>query len=179
MNKEQKEIMKKVNKAFSELYVLSNITWTPYRDVLFKMNKKDEKQHRFGNWSEYHKGAASINDCAKLFTVKHIAESLFNKDKYKVDDLNVGTDLFAGYHLYAIAWMPNSISYYVDNRLISTTTPSNLGGLWVFNSKFFLILNNAVNAGFSGSWQNLQSSTMSIDWVRSYQLNGYGEVFGP
>jgi hypothetical protein len=87
MNKEQKEIMKKVNKAFSELYVLSNITWTPYRDVLFKMNKKDEKQHRVGDWSEYHKGAASINDCAKLFTVKQIAESLFNKDKYKVDDL--------------------------------------------------------------------------------------------
>lgn len=87
MNKEQKEIMKKVNKAFSELYVLSNITWTPYRDVLFKMNKKDEKLHRSGNWSEYHKGAASINDCAKLFTVKQIAESLFNKDKYKVDDL--------------------------------------------------------------------------------------------
>jgi hypothetical protein len=79
--------MKKVNKAFSELYVLSNITWTPYRDVLFKMNKKDEKQHRVGDWSEYHKGAASINDCAKLFTVKQIAESLFNKDKYKVDDL--------------------------------------------------------------------------------------------
>lgn len=87
MNKEQKEIMKKVNKAFSELYVLSNITWTPYRDVLFKMNKKDEKQHRFGDWAKYHQGAASINDCAKLFTVKQIAESLFDKDKYKVDDL--------------------------------------------------------------------------------------------
>jgi len=87
MNKEQKEIIKKVNKAFSKLYVLSNITWTPYRDVLFKMNKKDEKQHRFGDWSEYHKGAASINDCARLFTVKQIAESLFNKDKYKVEDL--------------------------------------------------------------------------------------------
>jgi beta-glucanase (GH16 family) len=99
--------------------------------------------------------------------------------KYKVDELNVGVDVSNGYHLYAIAWMPNSISYYVDNRLISTTTPSNLGGLWVFNSKFFLILNNAVNASFSGSWQNLQSSTMSIDWVRSYQVNGHGEVFNP
>jgi beta-glucanase (GH16 family) len=99
--------------------------------------------------------------------------------KYKVDDLNVGVDVTAGYHLYAIAWMPNSISYYVDNRLISTTTPSMLDGTWSFNDKFFLILNNAVNAGFSGSWQNLQSSTMSIDWVRSYQVNGHGEVFTP
>jgi hypothetical protein len=53
-----------------------------------------------------------------------------------------------------------------------------VSGKWVFNEKFFLILNNAVGS-FGGSWTNLQSSTMSIDWVRSYQLNGYGEVFGP
>jgi len=99
--------------------------------------------------------------------------------QYKVASLGVGADVSAGYHTYGVAWMPNSISYYVDNRLISTTTPENLGGLWVFNSKFFLILNNAVNQAFSGAWQNLQSSTMSIDWVRSYQVNGYGEVFTP
>ena len=65
---------------------------------------------------------------------------------------------------------------YVDNRLMSTTTPQTLGGYWSFNDKFFLILNNAVNSVFSGSWANLQSSTMTIDWVRSYQLNGFGEV---
>jgi hypothetical protein len=98
---------------------------------------------------------------------------------YKVASLGVGADVSAGYHTYGVAWMPNSISYYVDNRLISTTTPANLGGVWAFNSKFFLILNNAVNEAFSGSWENLQSSTMSIDWVRSYQVNGYGEVFIP
>jgi len=96
---------------------------------------------------------------------------------YKVAALSVGADVSAGYHTYAVAWLPDSISYYVDNRLISTTTPQSLGGYWSFNDKFFLILNNAVNAGFSGSWENLQSSTMSIDWVRSYQLNGQGQVF--
>ncbi len=96
---------------------------------------------------------------------------------YKASALGVGADVSAGYHTYAVAWLPDSISYYVDNRLISTTTPQNLGGYWGFNNKFFLILNNAVNAGFSGSWDNLQSSTMSIDWVRSYQLNGQGQVF--
>jgi beta-glucanase (GH16 family) len=99
--------------------------------------------------------------------------------QYKVASLGVGADVSTGYHTYGVAWMPNSISYYVDNRLISTTTPENLGGIWAFNSKFFLILNNSVNESFSGSWQNLQSSTMSIDWVRSYQVNGHGEVFTP
>ena len=89
MNKEQKEIVKRINKAYSKLYILSNITWTPYRDELFKMNRKDEKQHRaFGNdWEKYHKNSASINDCARLFTVKHIAESLLTPNKYKVKDL--------------------------------------------------------------------------------------------
>lgn len=87
MNKEQKKIIKKIDQAFSKLHILSNITWTPYRDELFKMNKQDEKSHRSGDWSEYHKDAASINDCAKLFTVKHIAESLLNPNKYSVKDL--------------------------------------------------------------------------------------------
>ena len=96
---------------------------------------------------------------------------------YKAAALGVGADVSVGYHTYAVAWLPNSISYYVDNRLVSTTTPQTLGGYWGFNNKFFLILNNAVNAGFSGSWDNLQSSTMSVDWVRSYQLNGQGQVF--
>lgn len=95
---------------------------------------------------------------------------------YKAAALDVGADVSTSYHTYAVAWLPNSISYYVNNRLISTTTPQSLGGHWGFNNKFFLILNNAVNAGFSGSWENLQSSTMTIDWVRSYQLNGQGQV---
>tara|TARA_R100000963_G_C4590523_1_gene67888 strand:- start:138 stop:572 length:435 start_codon:yes stop_codon:yes gene_type:complete len=89
MNKEQKEIIKRINKAYSSLFILSNITWTPYRDDLFNMNRKEEKQHRaFGNdWAKYHENSASINDCARLFTVKHIAESLLTPNKYKVKDL--------------------------------------------------------------------------------------------
>ena len=33
------------------------------------------------------KKKGSINDCAKMFTVKNIAESLLNVEKYKVKDL--------------------------------------------------------------------------------------------
>jgi len=129
--------------------------------------------------TEIHSNEPTTTTSATHYSTVNSPNTCCDNHQYKVAALGVGADTSAGYHTYAVAWMPNSISYYVDNRLISTTTPSNLGGLWVFNSKFFLILNNAVNAGFSGSWQNLQSSTMSIDWVRSYQLNGYGEVFTP
>jgi len=98
--------------------------------------------------------------------------------RYVVDELAVGVDVSSDFHTYAIAWLPNSISYYFDGRLVGNTTPSRILGEWAFNNKFFLILNNAVGS-FGGSWASLQSSTMSIDWVRSYQLNGYGEVFTP
>ena len=98
--------------------------------------------------------------------------------RYVVDELVVGVDVSSDFHTYAIAWLPNSISYYFDGRLVGNTTPSRILGEWAFNNKFFLILNNAVGS-FGGSWASLQSSTMSIDWVRSYQLNGYGEVFTP
>jgi beta-glucanase (GH16 family) len=129
--------------------------------------------------TEIHSNEPTTTTSATHYSTINSPNTCCANHQYKVAALGVGADTSAGYHTYAVAWMPNSISYYVDNRLISTTTPSNLGGLWVFNSTFFLILNNAVNAGFSGSWQNLQSSTMSIDWVRSYQVNGHGEVFTP
>ena len=85
MNKEQKQIMKQVNQAYSKLHVLSNLTWTPYRDEIFDMNKKDEKRHRFNRPSSDFE--ASINDCAKMFTVKNIAESLLTPNKYQVKDI--------------------------------------------------------------------------------------------
>ena len=87
MNNEQKKICKVIDKAFSQLHILSNITWTPYRDEIFNMNKKDEKQHRTNSWLEHHPDAMSVNICAKMFTVKHIAESLLNVEKWKVKDL--------------------------------------------------------------------------------------------
>ena len=85
MNKEQKQIKKVIDKAYSELHVLSNITWTPYRDEIFDMNKKDEKRHRYNRPSSDFE--ASVNDCAKMFTVKNIAESLLKADQYQVKDI--------------------------------------------------------------------------------------------
>ena len=49
----ENDIVKRINKAYSSLFILSNITWTPYRDKLFKMNLAtvfyigdDKKTHR-------------------------------------------------------------------------------------------------------------------------------------
>jgi beta-glucanase (GH16 family) len=127
--------------------------------------------------TEIHSNDPNVTTSAINYSTYFAPNRCCSNHKYTVAALNVGADVSAGFHTYAVAWLPDSVSFYVDNRLISTTTPQSLGGYWSFNDKFFLILNNAVNAGFSGSWENLQSSTMTIDWVRSYQLNGQGQVF--
>jgi len=87
MNKEQKQIIKTVNQAYSKLDVLNNIRWTAFRDDLFDMNKKDEIRHRKSFDNRDYSGVASISDCAKLFVVHNIAESLLNKSKYTIKDL--------------------------------------------------------------------------------------------
>jgi len=87
MNKEQKQIIKTINQAYSKLDVLNNIRWTAFRDDLFDMNKKDEIRHRKSFDNRDYSGVASISDCAKLFVVHNIAESLLNKSKYTIKDL--------------------------------------------------------------------------------------------
>jgi hypothetical protein len=128
---------------------------------------------------EIHSDRPSITTSATHFSATDTPNTCCGNHRFVFDEVNFGrVDVSSGFHTYAIAWLPNSISYYFDGQLVGSATPSRVSGKWVFNEKFFLILNNAVGS-FGGSWANLQSSTMSIDWVRSYQLNGYGEVFGP
>jgi beta-glucanase (GH16 family) len=127
---------------------------------------------------EIHSDRPTFTTAATHFSTTDTPNVCCGNARYVSDELAVGVDVSNEFHTYAIAWLPNSISYYFDGRLVGNTTPSRVSGKWAFNDKFFLILNNAVGP-FGGSWANLQSSTMSIDWVRSYQVNGYGEVFTP
>jgi beta-glucanase (GH16 family) len=126
---------------------------------------------------EIHSDRPSIVTSATHFSITDTPNTCCGNHRFVFDEVNFGrVDVSSGFHTYAIAWLPNSISYYFDGQLVGSATPSRVSGKWVFNEKFFLILNNAVGS-FGGSWANLQGSTMSIDWVRSYQVNGYGEVF--
>jgi len=86
MNMKQKEILDTINKAYKKLSVLNNITWTAYRENLFKLNLADEKTHRnsFGIERTYETPMA---DCARLFVVQHIAQALKNPNQYKIKDI--------------------------------------------------------------------------------------------
>jgi len=77
------------------------------------------------------------------------------------------------FHVYAIDWAPERITWSVDGVEYSTITPADLprGARWVFDHPHFLILNVAVG----GHWPGYPDETttfpqeMRIDYVRIYQ----------
>ena len=127
--------------------------------------------------TEIHSNNPYLTTAATHYSTIDAPNLCCTNHQYNVGQLATGADVSSDFHLYGLAWMPNSISYYYDGTLVYKTTKQTLSGVWSFNEKFFIILNNAVNSEFSGTWDNLQSSEMLIDWVRSYQVNGEGEVF--
>lgn len=75
------------------------------------------------------------------------------------------------FHVFAIEWEPGQIRWYVDDNLFSTRGPQDVGGAWVFEHPFFLILNLAVG----GHWPGYPDETtvlpqrMLVDYVRVFQ----------
>jgi uncharacterized protein (TIGR03437 family) len=76
------------------------------------------------------------------------------------------------FHVYAVEWSADQITFYVDGQLYETQTNNAAG--WVFNAAnnpFFIILNVAVG----GDWPGPPNATtqfpqdMLVDYVRVYQ----------
>jgi len=83
------------------------------------------------------------------------------------------TDFLADdFHLYAIEWTPDAISWYFDDHCYATVNSSQIqGNRWVFDHPFFVILNLAIG----GNWPGYPDETTSfpqrliIDHVKIYQ----------
>jgi beta-glucanase (GH16 family) len=88
------------------------------------------------------------------------------------DTLSGGQDFYSAYHVFAVNWGPNSVTFSVDGHAYATLTPANLpsGATWVFNGHpFFIILDVCEGAPFApGTITSTQ--TMDIDYVRAYSL---------
>ena len=84
-----------------------------------------------------------------------------------------GEGFDAGFHVFAVEWSENRITWLVDNKPFLTVTPADLpsGGQWVFNHPFFIILNVAVGGYFVGPPNESTTfpQTMLVDWVRVYR----------
>ena len=77
------------------------------------------------------------------------------------------------FHVYAVQWEPKAIRFYVDDHLYTTRTPAELpkGTKWVYNHRFFLLLNVAVGGGWPGNPDSTSifPKTMLVDYVRVYK----------
>jgi beta-glucanase (GH16 family) len=96
---------------------------------------------------------------------------------YSPDNLSLG----GGYHVFRIDWLPNSIKYYVDGNLYGTETPKDVApNDWVFNARFYMIMNFATGGNFDGSQldTSIQSAKMSIDYVKYSTLVVNNKAFG-
>ena len=85
-----------------------------------------------------------------------------------------------GYHTYAIEWKKNSISFIVDGRVTGTYSSADTGARgWVYNQKFFLILNLAMGGTYAGEYidPTLNQAELRLDYIRFYSINGVGKVF--
>jgi len=84
-----------------------------------------------------------------------------------------GADGFeADFHVFAVQWDKNRITWVVDDVDYRTVTPSDLpsGGQWVFDHPFFIILNVAIGGHFVGppDANTTFPQTMLVDYVRVY-----------
>ena len=79
-----------------------------------------------------------------------------------------------GYHVFAIEWRANQITWMVDNVPYQVLTPASLpaGTRWVFDHPFFIILNLAVGGNYVGppDASTVFPQTLLVDYVRVYQV---------
>ena len=85
-----------------------------------------------------------------------------------------------GYHTYAIEWKKNSLTFIVDGRVTGTYSSADTGSRgWVYNQKFFLILNLAMGGTYAGEYIDpmVNQAQLHVDYIRFYSINGVGKVF--
>jgi beta-glucanase (GH16 family) len=87
-----------------------------------------------------------------------------------------GAGLDADFHVFAVEWERDRITWILDSTRYQAVTPANLpnAARWVFDHPFFVILNVAVGGHFVGPPDANTSfpQTMLVDWVRVYRRGG-------
>jgi beta-glucanase (GH16 family) len=72
-----------------------------------------------------------------------------------------------------VEWEPGTARFYLDSNLYATFNAAQwpAGGTWVFDHRFFLILNVAVGGDWPGSPDSATvfPQTMLVDYVRVYK----------
>jgi beta-glucanase (GH16 family) len=82
------------------------------------------------------------------------------------------------YHVYAIEWNTESITWFIDGTRYHRVERGDLpeGARWVYDHPFFILLNVAVGGRFVGppNDETVFPQTMLVDWVRVYDFGPGG-----
>ena len=100
----------------------------------------------------------------------------YSGDKASGKVVDVEVDLADDFHIYAVEWTPNKISWYFDDNCYATSTPDVVApNEWVYNKPFYLITNLAMGGNFTGPLDpDLQHAQLEIDYIRHYSIDGIG-----
>lgn len=105
--------------------------------------------------------------------------------EYKGGTRDAMVDLTADYHRYGMLWEPEEISFFLDDTPVYSIRKSDSGLVkWPFGPNaqgqdptFYAIFNLAMGGQFGGSIDpKLNESTLNIDWVRYYSVDGIGKL---
>jgi beta-glucanase (GH16 family) len=83
------------------------------------------------------------------------------------------------FHVFTLDWAPNSVTWYVDGiQYLHKTRGDIRGNPWVFDHKFFLLLNLAVGGVWPGPPEKstVFPQAMLVDYVRVYELAGLQDL---
>lgn len=86
------------------------------------------------------------------------------------------------WHVFTIDWKPDHIIWYLDGkRFFEASAETVAPNEWVFNHPFYFLLNLAVGGHLGGTLDpNLpDESQLLVDWIRVYEIDGFGRVFKP
>jgi beta-glucanase (GH16 family) len=84
-----------------------------------------------------------------------------------------GQALADDFHTFTVDWAPDSVTWYLDGIQYSHKTKDDTrGNPWVFDDKFFILLNLAVGGYWPGAPDSSTQfpQTLLVDYVRVYEL---------
>ena len=78
------------------------------------------------------------------------------------------------FHVFAVEWEPNRITWLVDEVRYQTLTPDNVPGEWVYDHPFFIIVNMAIGGYWPGPPDagTAFPQTLQVDWINVYSKKG-------
>lgn len=109
----------------------------------------------------------------------------FGSHDYKSGAYINSAELSDEFHTYGLLWLPNELTFFFDGKQIFRLSKADTGlSRWPFgpnaqgvDPKMYIIFNLAMGGNYGGSIQSgLTKSQLSIDYVRYYNIDGYGKL---